>query len=206
PATATGHHLAEQADRLRQRTSRGWLPAGSRAGAAAQPLGGRRVEAAVWSTATQGARPRGTAGYRLHRPLGADAGRPHRATADRRRQRDGEGIPGASELRQLHERRPARFSASAVSATAAWPESGWAGAQAGAGGLAEPRAVALRAHRGQEAPDPAHVRAGRAEGGRTQASPDRARGAGAAAGGAVAVYWGQRTILANLTRVTSLRR
>src|SRR6185369_17356578 len=94
-------------------------------------------------------------------------------------------------------RRPTRVSAGAARAAAPWAEPGWPGAQAGAGGVAEPGATSLCAHRRQEAPDPPHVRAGGIEGGRSQASPHRARGAGTVAGGAVAVFEAARAILSS---------
>ena len=53
------------------------------------------------------------------------------------------------------------------------------------------------AARGQEAPDPAHVRAGRPQGHRLEARPRRQRAAGRAADGAVAISQKRRALLKN---------
>ncbi len=58
-----------------------------------------------------------------------------------------------------------------------------------------PRAAALRAQGGQEAPDPPHVRTGGPEGGGPQAHPHRPRGAGQPARGAVALPGAERAVL-----------
>src|SRR5690606_35593051 len=77
---------------------------------------------------------------------------------------------------------------------------GRSAAEAGAGRLAEPGAVALRAARRQEAADSPHVRAGRAEGGWPQAHPGRARGARQSAGRPVALPRSARTLLKHARR------
>jgi 16S rRNA U516 pseudouridylate synthase RsuA-like enzyme len=72
-------------------------------------------------------------------------------------------------------------------AAAPWSESGRPGPEARQGGMAKPRAAAFCTHRGQEAPDSPHVRAGGPESGGPQA---RARGqcdAGQPAAGAMAL-------------------
>jgi 23S rRNA pseudouridine2604 synthase len=100
----------------------------------------------------------------------------------------GEPLRGADErpgaLRTIHENDPVTTNVQAVfppahaGALAPRPLPGRPAAQAGPGGLAEPRAAALRADRRQETPDPPHVRTGGPEGGRPQARAHRPRDAG----------------------------
>ena len=186
-AGAARHHPAAQAGGLRQRPGRGWAPAGGHAGQRAQPLARRCVTHALFARAAQGAGAGGPARHRLGRPAGADAGRPRGARADRRGLGHRQGIPGARGLRRHHHRCAGRLSARAAGAPAPRPEPGRPAAETGAGGLAEPRAAALCAARGQEAADSPHVRAGRAEGDGPEAHPHRPRAAGAIAAGAMAL-------------------
>jgi hypothetical protein len=160
PAARAGHHPAAQADGLRQRPGRGRLRAGGGAGAAAQPLGRRSVAPHRFA-------PRSCAGWRRPGRLDIDSTGLLVLTQDGRVARQLIGEDSGMEKEYLVRVefgawcatcRP--LSAGAAGALAARPEPGRQAAEAGAGGLAEPRAAALRAGRRQEAPDPPHVRAG----------------------------------------------
>ncbi|CAF0894791.1 unnamed protein product [Rotaria sp. Silwood1] len=181
------HRAAAQAHRLRVRPGRGRLRAGRRAVPAREPLDGRSVRHQAQRRPPPQPRARRPAGHRLHRPARADTGRPHRPRADRRGLRRREGIPRARRVR-----RPARRRAGArghaaqrrtvqqqAGAAEPRPGAGRRTAQARQGQLAERTSAALRAARGQEAPDPPHVRA---DGGVRDAARQLRRRAGRGAG------------------------
>jgi len=185
-----------QAHGLRQRPGGRRARARGDAGQPAHPLARRSEQQSLLAAAV--ARPGAgrSARHRFGRPAGVDAGRARGAPAHRRRLGDGKGVPGARGVprpRQARTRGPAgahrrrrsdhdrcarNLSARHAGPAAPWLEPRRPAAEAREGRLAEPRAIALRADRRQEAADPAHVRAGRVEGGRAQTHPHRPRGAG----------------------------
>jgi 23S rRNA pseudouridine2604 synthase len=99
----------------------------------------------------------------------------------------GEPLRGADErpgaLRTIHENDPVTTNVQGSFRPRCWracaTASPWTASRSSRpGGLAEPRAAALRADRGQETPDPPHVRTGGPEGGRPEARAHRPRDAG----------------------------